>query len=226
MLGVMRRFRFPSRFLPALLLVGAIAACTSNGSADDSAEHEGATRAAPPAPEGKAVAIFAGGCFWCMEKPFERLDGVESVLSGYAGGQIRGPSYDRVSSGSTGHTEAVRVLYDPDATSYDRLLEVFWHNVDPFDRGGQFCDRGSQYRPAIFPVSTEQRRAAKRSKARIEKKLDKKVAVDIEQTDAFWVAEDYHQNFYRTHPVRYRSYRSGCGRDARLREVWGDEAGH
>lgn len=201
-----------------------VAACSPSSSwADD--EPEGSSQA-PPAPEGKEVAIFAGGCFWCMERPFEDIEGVESVLSGYAGGRERRPTYEQVGTGRTGHAEAVRILYDPDRVSYERLLEVFWHNVDPLDGGGQFCDRGSQYRSAIFPLNAEQRRAAERSKRRIEQQLGRPVATRIERTDAFWVAEDYHQDFYRTNPERYSSYRRGCGRDARLRELWGEAAGH
>ena len=181
---------------------------------------------AEPVPEGLAAAVFAGGCFWCMEGPFERLDGVGAVESGYAGGRIRSPSYEQVSSGRTEHAEAVRVLYDPEVISYEELLEVYWHNVDPLDGGGQFCDRGSQYRPAIFPRTPEQRRLAEESIARVARELGRPVAAGIEEADTFWLAEEYHQDFYRTNPRRYQSYRQGCGRDARLEELWGEEAGH
>ena len=191
----------------------------------DEPEHHG-TRAAPPPADGRAVAIFAGGCFWCMEGPFEAIDGVDAVLSGYAGGPERGPSYREVSSGSTGHAEAVHVTFDPSVVSYERLLDVFWHNVDPLDGGGQFCDRGHHYRTAIFPVDDAQRAAAQASKAQIEEQLGRRVATELEQTAEFWIAEDYHQDFYRTNPAHYTRYRTGCGRDARLREVWGEAAGH
>ncbi|MDQ3030810.1 MAG: peptide-methionine (S)-S-oxide reductase MsrA [Myxococcota bacterium] len=183
------------------------------------------TEAAPPPGEGQAVALFAGGCFWCMERPFEELDGVISVLSGYTDGELEGPSYDEVSSGRTQHAEAVRVLYDPSRVSYEQLLEVFWHNVDPTQAGGQFCDRGRQYRTGIYPVDAEQRRLAEASKARVEQLIPGAIVTEIDDAGAFWIAEDYHQDFYRTNPVRYTQYRLGCGRDARLRQIWGDLAG-
>lgn len=214
------------RTLSLLALVLVTACTTSKGAAEDRSGRTGGTQAAPAAPEGREVAIFAGGCFWCMERPFEDLDGVDSVLSGYAGGRVRAPTYDAVSAGSTGHAEAVRILFDPRRITYEQLLEVFWHNVDPVDGGGQFCDRGTQYRSAIFPVDAAQRRAAEASKRAIERRIGRAVATRIETTDAFWIAEAYHQDFYRTNPVRYRTYRQGCGRDARLREVWGASAGH
>ncbi|MBX3245879.1 MAG: peptide-methionine (S)-S-oxide reductase MsrA [Myxococcales bacterium] len=182
-------------------------------------------RADPPR-AGLAVAVFAGGCFWCMEHPFERLDGVGEVLSGYTGGRERAPTYEQVSSGRTSHLEAVRVVYDPERVSYERLLEVFWHNVDPTQDDGQFCDRGAQYRTAIFVATPEERRLAEESKRRVAARLGRRVATEIRAAGDFWVAEAYHQDFYRTNPVRYQSYRSGCGRDARLRELWGDDAGH
>jgi len=180
---------------------------------------------APDPPEGKAVAYFAGGCFWCMERPFEVLDGVETVLSGYTDGEVQHPTYDQVSRGSTGHSEAVRVLYDPDVISYEKLLETFWHNVDPTDAGGQFCDRGNQYRTGIYPVDAEQRAAAEASKAATAEALGETIVTEIADATTFWVAEDYHQNYYQTHPIRYRQYRTGCGRDRRLVELWGD-SGH
>jgi len=195
--------------------------------ADDSpvAETVDGSPRAPEPPEGKAVAYFAGGCFWCMERPFEVLDGVESVLSGYTDGDTQHPTYEEVSSGDTGHSEAVRVLYDPAVISYEKLLETFWHNVDPTDAGGQFCDRGNQYRTGIYPVNAEQRAAAEASKAAIAEQLGERIVTPITDATPFWVAEDYHQNFYQTHPMRYRQYRTGCGRDRRLVELWGG-SGH
>ncbi|MEM9070378.1 MAG: peptide-methionine (S)-S-oxide reductase MsrA [Myxococcota bacterium] len=187
---------------------------------------EGGTQAAPPPGEGQAVAIFAGGCFWCMEGPFEELEGVFSVLSGYAGGPEIGPTYDEVSAHRTGHTEAIRVLYDPAVVTYERLLEVFWHNIDPTDGGGQFCDRGDQYRTAIFPQNDAERSAAEASKSAIASQLGQPIATRLEETDHFWIAEAYHQDFHRTNPSRYTRYRVGCGRDARLQELWGSSAGH
>lgn len=185
-----------------------------------------ATEAAPPPGAGQEVAIFAGGCFWCMERPFEELDGVISVLSGYTDGDVEGPSYEDVSSGRTGHAEAVRVLFDPARVTYAQLLEVFWHNVDPTQANGQFCDRGTQYRSGIYPTSPEQRRLATESLARVRQTIPGTIATEIHDATTFWIAEDYHQDFHRTHPVRYTEYRLGCGRDAQLRRIWGDLAGH
>ena len=187
---------------------------------------DGHTDRAPAPPASEAEAVFAGGCFWCMEGPFEAIDGVISVTSGYTGGHVEGPSYEQVSSGSTGHAESVRVVYDPSRVTYEQLLEVYWHNVDPTQADGQFCDHGTQYRSAIFPRNAEERRLAEASRARAAETLGRPVVTTIEDTQPFWVAEDYHQDFYRTHPARYQSYRAGCGRDRRLHELWGDAAAH
>jgi peptide-methionine (S)-S-oxide reductase len=171
------------------------------------------------------TAIFAGGCFWCMEAPFERLPGVLSVESGYTGGTTRNPTYEEVSSGATGHAEAVRILYDPSRIAYDRLLDVFWRNVDPTDMGGQFCDRGSQYRSEIFVTTEEQRDRAIASKERLEagRRLPGPVVTAVVTAGPFWRAEEYHQHYYRKNPIRYAYYRSGCGRDRRLADLWGRE---
>ncbi len=184
-----------------------------------------ARAAAPPAGP-LARATFAGGCFWCMEPPFDKVPGVVSTTSGYAGGRVKNPTYEQVSGGSTGHTEVLQVAYDPARVSYERLVEVFWRNVDPTDRGGQFCDRGSQYRTAIFYEGEAQKRAAEESRRALEAsgRLKKAVVTEIVALDAFYPAEDYHQDFYRKSPVRYTSYRAGCGRDKRLEELWGREA--
>ena len=181
----------------------------------------------PDAPK-TAVAVFAGGCFWCMEPPFDALDGVLSTTSGYTGGRIENPSYEQVSEGGTGHREAVRVEYDPARVSYPQLLDVFWHNVDPLDGGGQFCDRGSQYASAIFVADAEQRRLAEASKQALEqsKRFAKPIATEILEAGAFYPAEDYHQDYARENPIRYRFYRNGCGRDARLKAVWGASRAH
>jgi len=182
----------------------------------------------PPVPAGAgrqlSRATFAGGCFWCMEAPFEALDGVVSVTSGYTGGSKENPTYEEVSSGRTGHAEAVQVVYDPAKISYERLLNVYWRNVDPTDRTGQFCDRGSQYRPAIFVHDETQRKLAEASKTALgkTKPFAAPVVVDIVPASAFWPAEEYHQKYHSKNPIRYRYYRTGCGRDARLRELWGD----
>ncbi|MCG6923280.1 MAG: peptide-methionine (S)-S-oxide reductase MsrA [Acidobacteria bacterium] len=179
------------------------------------------------APEGAARATFAGGCFWCMEPPFDKVDGVYSTTSGYAGGKVKNPSYRQVSAGVTGHAEAIQVVYDPERVTYEELLEVFWHNVDPLDGGGQFCDRGSQYRTAIFFEGDEQRRAAEASKQALTDsgRLPGPIVTEITPLEAFYPAEDYHQDFYKRNPVRYTSYRAGCGRDRRLKQLWG-ESGH
>jgi peptide-methionine (S)-S-oxide reductase len=179
-------------------------------------------------PPGDKVATFAGGCFWCMEQPFDRLPGVVATISGYTGGRTVNPSYEDVSSGRTGHAEAVDVVYDPRKVSYEKLLEVFWVNVDPTTKDRQFCDVGTQYTSAIFYHDEEQRRAAEASRARVEKaKTIKEPNVTrIEMAGAFYPAADYHQDFYRKNPVRYQLYRKGCGRDARLHELWGDKASH
>jgi peptide-methionine (S)-S-oxide reductase len=187
---------------------------------------------AAPAPAvakaGMARATFAGGCFWCMEPPFEKLKGVVSVTSGYTGGPEKNPTYEQVSNHATGHAEAVEIVYDPKVVTYPRLLEVFWHNVDPTTADRQFCDTGRQYRTGIFVHDAEQRRQAEESKKGIEqtKKFPGPVLTAIETAGPFYAAEDYHQDFYKKSPVRYYSYRAGCGRDKRLKDLWGDLAGH
>src|SRR5262245_55652184 len=183
------------------------------------------TQDRPAAPPKTARAVFAGGCFWCMAAPFDKLPGVRSTTSGFSGGQTKNPTYEQVSAGVTGHAEAVQVLYDPQRVTYAQLLEVFWHNVDPLDRGGQFCDRGTQYRSAIFYGNEEERMEAEASKARVEQRLGKPVVTQIVPAGAFYPAEEYHQDFYQRNPVRYNQYRTGCGRDRRLKELWGSEAG-
>lgn len=185
-----------------------------------------ATLAAAPQPAATARATFAGGCFWCMVEPFETLPGVLSVTSGYTGGSKLNPTYQEVSSGSTGHAESIQVVYDPSKIQYGRLLEVFWHNVDPFQADGQFCDHGRQYRTAIFFHDDTQRRAAEDSKKRVEAELHAKSVTEITPASVFYRAEEYHQDFYKKDPVQYQRYRNGCGRDRRLRELWGAAAGH
>ena len=172
---------------------------------------------------GLARATFAGGCFWCMEPPFEKIPGVQSVTSGYAGGRVKNPSYEQVSSGGTGHAEAVQVAYDPSRVSYEQLVEVFWRNVDPTDAGGQFCDRGNQYRTAIFYEGDSQKLAAQESKRALDASavLGKPVVTEVVALEAFYPAEGYHQDFYKKDPGRYHSYRAGCGRDRRLEQLWG-----
>ncbi|UHQ57087.1 peptide-methionine (S)-S-oxide reductase MsrA [Microbulbifer sp. YPW16] len=156
-----------------------------------------------------------------MEPPYDKLEGVLETTSGYSGGEVENPTYDQVSSGGTGHAEVVQVKYDASKVSYPQLLQVFWRNVDPFDAGGQFCDRGSQYRSAIFYANEREKRQAEESKKVLEEKLGKKIVTEIVPAATFYPAEQYHQNYYQRNPVRYKFYRYRCGRDQRLEEVWG-----
>jgi peptide-methionine (S)-S-oxide reductase len=160
-----------------------------------------------------------------MEPPFEKLAGVSSVVSGYIGGGVRNPTYEQVSAGRTGHTEAVEITYDPSKVSYAQLLDIFWHNIDPLTANAQFCDQGSQYRSEVFPANAEERAAAEASKVAIEAKLKRRVVTEITDASTFYPAEEYHQDYYKKNPIRYKYYRSACGRDARLKELWGDAAG-
>jgi peptide-methionine (S)-S-oxide reductase len=173
-----------------------------------------------------AAAVFAGGCFWCTEADFDKIPGVVSTTSGYAGGRIANPSYEQVSAGGTGHIESVRVVYDPARVSYQTLVARFFRTVDPLDGGGQFCDHGSQYRTAIFVANPAERRIAEATKVRAAALLKKPVATLILTAGPFYAAETYHQDYYRKNPVPYRYYRYRCGRDARLTAVWGKSAGH
>jgi peptide-methionine (S)-S-oxide reductase len=174
-----------------------------------------------------AKATFAGGCFWCMEAPFDKIDGVISTTSGYIGGSKKNPTYQEVSAGSTGHTEAVQVVYDPKKVTYDKLLYTFWRNIDPSVKNQQFCDVGTQYRPGVFYHDDAQKAAAEKSKSELAKSKPFKaeIVAEITKADEFYPAEEYHQDYYVKNPVRYNFYRSGCGRDARLKELWGAEAG-
>ncbi|MEO8218183.1 MAG: peptide-methionine (S)-S-oxide reductase MsrA [Acidobacteriota bacterium] len=177
-------------------------------------------------PAGLEKATFAGGCFWCMEHPFDELPGVVSVRSGYTGGTKDRPTYEEVSSGTTGHAESVQILFDPRKIGYAKLLEVYWHNVDPTVENQQFCDHGHQYRSAIFFESEKQHALAEASKKAVQQQLGKTVYTEVVPALTFWPAEEYHQHYYKKNPIRYKFYRSGCGRDARLHEIWGDQAGH
>lgn len=173
-------------------------------------------------PTTPAVATFAGGCFWCMEAPFDFVKGVKSTTSGYAGGTGKNPSYDDYAK--TGHTEAVQIEFDPAKVTYEHLLQVYWHNIDPTSGDGQFCDRGRQYRPEIFYHGAAQKAAAEASKKQVEKKFGA-VPVNITPAGTFYPAEEYHQDYYMKDPDGYHKYRAGCGRDRRLKQLWGDEAG-
>jgi peptide-methionine (S)-S-oxide reductase len=185
------------------------------------------TKLAEPPPAGLSVATFAAGCFWCVEPPYDKTEGVVSTTSGYTGGKVAGATYRQVGSGNTGHTEAVRVVYDPKKVSYDKLLDIYWKNVDPLDASGQFCDRGDEYRPAIFFHDEEQKRLAEASKAALAAsgRFKQPIVVAIEPAREFWVAEDYHQDYYLKNPTKYAYYRWGCGRDARLEQLWGKKEG-
>lgn len=175
------------------------------------------------AAEKSAKATFAGGCFWCMEPPFDKLDGVVSTTSGYIGGTKANPTYREVSDGLTGHAEAVEIVYDPAKISYEKLLDVFWHNIDPTVKDRQFCDTGSQYRSAIFYHDEQQKKAAQTAKAELMKSRPFKgeIVTEITAASTFYPAEDYHQDYYVKNPVKYKFYRFNCGRDSRLKELWG-----
>ncbi len=173
------------------------------------------------------VATFAGGCFWCMEAPFDKLPGVISVTVGYTGGHVKNPTYEQVSAGGTGHAESAQIVYDQGKISYDKLLDVFWHNIDPTVKDRQFCDIGSQYRSAIFYHNEEQKVLAQKSKEALEKTKPFKgpIVTEITPASEFYPAEEYHQHYYKKNPIRYKYYRYGCGRDQRLEQLWGKAAG-
>jgi peptide-methionine (S)-S-oxide reductase len=174
-------------------------------------------------PAQTAIAAFAGGCFWCLQPPFEKLDGVVSTTVGYTGGHTKNPTYNEVSDGGTGHAESVQIVYDPTKISYEKLLDVFWHNVDPLTSNAQFCDHGDQYRTAIFYHDETQRRLAEASKRQIEesKRFAQPIVTQIVAATEFYPAEEYHQKYHDKNPVRYTYYRWNCGRDRRLKELWG-----
>ena len=173
-------------------------------------------------------ATFAGGCFWCMEHPFDEIPGVVSVITGYTGGHKKNPTYEEVSAGGTGHAESVQIIYDPARVTYEKLMNVFWHNIDPTAKDRQFCDSGHQYRSAIFYHNEEQQRMALQSKELLEKNKTFKepIVTEIVPATEFYPAEDYHQHYYKKNPIRYKYYRFRCGRDQRLKELWGNAAGH
>lgn len=207
-------------FAATTAVVLALAALRPAGAQPRAAAASGGGASAP----GEQVAVFAAGCFWCAEADFEKVPGVVDVESGYTGGRLADPTYEQVSAGGTGHYEAVRVRFDPRRVSYARLLDVFWRNVDPVDGGGQFCDRGESYRAAIFPMDPTQRDAADASRDALARagRLPGPIAVRLVAASAFYPAEAYHQDYATRNPIRYKFYRSRCGRDARLRAVWGE----
>ena len=169
------------------------------------------------------TAVFAGGCFWCVESDFDKVPGVVSTVSGYAGGTTENPTYPQVTAGGTGHYEAVEITYDSAKVSYGALLTAFWHSVDPTDDGGQFCDRGHSYKTAVF-VNEEQRQTAEDSRQAAQRMLDQPIVTPILAAAPFYAAEDYHQDYYERNPVRYRFYRFSCGRDRRVKDIWGERA--
>ena len=200
-----------------LLKLAAIAVLASMAASDLHAEEELKGGAATE------VAIFAGGCFWCMEPPFDELDGVLSTVSGYIGGTAEDATYKRVAAGATGHYEAVRIEFDPSKVDYGQLLKVFWRNIDPFDGNGQFCDKGPQYRAAIFTLTDRQRELAEASRTKLadEKREEGRFQTEVLPAMTFYPAEDYHQDYYIKNALRYKFYRWNCGRDQRLERVWG-----
>jgi peptide-methionine (S)-S-oxide reductase len=207
--------------LAGLLLLGASAKVAASPAPAKGALSRGAAAAKPER------AVFAMGCFWCAEATFEGKPGVLSVVSGYSGGDEKNPTYEEVSAGRTHHRESIEVTFDPAKISYPRLLAIFWHNVDPTQSDGQFCDHGAQYRAALFPMSETQRSEAEASKERwiASRRFRQPIVTDILPFKSFWPAEEYHQDYYRKNPVNYHSYRLGCGRDKRLRDLWGAETG-
>ncbi len=203
-----------ARWLAPLALIAGIATAAAQ------------TAPAPKAESAVAVATFAGGCFWCVEEAFEKVPGVIGAVSGYIGGTVDKPTYEQVSSGSTGHYEAVQVTYDPGKVSYAQLVDWFWHNIDPFDARGQFCDKGSPYYSGIFVHDEAQKKIAEESKQALETsgRFKEKIATKILPAGPFWVAEDYHQDYYKKNPNRYQYYKTACGRAARLEQIWGPPA--
>lgn len=170
------------------------------------------------------TALFAGGCFWSVESNFDKVEGVTATTSGFAGGHVENPSYEDVVYTDTGHYEVVEIEYDPEIVSYDQLLTVYWHSTDPTDADGQFCDQGSSYRPAIFALTPEQKQTAEASKTAIAQQSGYTIVTEIKDAAPFYAADDYHQDFHITNPVRYNAYRIGCGRDRVIEQLWGDQA--
>jgi peptide-methionine (S)-S-oxide reductase len=169
----------------------------------------------------RAVATFAGGCFWCVESDFDKLKGVISTTSGYTGGKLANPTYKQVSAGGTGHAEAVEIVYDPNVVSYSQLLRHFWRTIDPTVKDRQFCDVGNQYRSAIFVHNAKQRKLAEATKKQVAAQLGTRVYTEIAKAGPFYAAEDYHQNYYKKQPLKYKFYRWNCGRDQRVEKIWG-----
>jgi peptide-methionine (S)-S-oxide reductase len=218
----------PTRRLAGLAAAVLLAACLGEARAAAPDRTDGGPDGVPVAARQRLdTAVFAGGCFWCMEPPFDALPGVVSTTSGYSGGRVVDPTYEQVSGGATGHTEVVRVIFDPARVGYARLLDVFWRNVDPLTPNAQFCDQGSQYRSAIFHRGEDQRRQADSSRQALERsgRFRRPVVTEVVPAAPFYPAEAYHQDYYTKNPIRYKFYRGRCGRDARLAELWGERRG-
>lgn len=181
--------------------------------------------AAPVAAQERAVAVFAGGCFWCTEADFDKVPGVQATVSGYIAGKASTATYALVSAGGTGHAEAVEVTYDPKKVSYQQLLDFYWRSIDPTVKDAQFCDHGDQYRSAIFVRNAEERQLAEASKKKVEAQLKKPIYTQIADATPFYAAEEYHQDFYKKNPTKYKFYRWNCGRDQRLEQIWGPKKG-
>ena len=207
--------------LITIVLLFLLTGCSGPGG--ERGKEEAAPMKTEPAELEKAT--FAGGCFWCMEPPFEQLDGVKEVIAGYTGGQKENPTYEEVSCGSTGHAEAIQITFDPTRISYGELLDVFWKQIDPTDDGGSFVDRGSQYRSAIFYHDDEQKRLAEQSKRQLEQsgKYEEPIVTEIVPYTRFWKAEEYHQDYHKKSAPQYKAYRSGSGRDQYIKRVWAEE---
>jgi peptide-methionine (S)-S-oxide reductase len=208
-----------NRLLPLRTLLGLLGLLASTA-------WVGSASAQQKPPPGLDTATLAGGCFWCMEPPYDELPGVVSTTSGYIGGHKKNPTYEEVSGGNTGHTEAVQIVFDPKKVSYEKLLEVFWRNIDPTTSNAQFCDHGSQYRSGIFFHNEEQRRLAVASRDQVErtKRFREPIVTEITAATTFYPAEGYHQDYYKKNPLRYKFYRANCGRDSRLEQLWGKPA--
>ena len=217
-----RHLRFGG-LVAALLLMASCGATQGDGNGRGADAGAGARANAGNTPSSDdARAIFAGGCFWCVEEAFDAVDGVTATTSGYVGGTVADPSYQQVTAGGTGHAEAVEVRFDPARVSFEELLDVFWRNIDPTDAGGQFCDRGDSYRSELYFVNAEQERLARASKAALQAdpQAPSPIVTEITRATRFWRAEGYHQDYHQKNPVRYRFYKTSCGRSARLDEVW------
>ncbi|TWU58153.1 peptide-methionine (S)-S-oxide reductase MsrA [Rubripirellula reticaptiva] len=208
----------------AVAIVLTIGCFVASASDDEAANNKATPDTTVSKTASEVTATFAGGCFWCMEPPFDKMPGVISTTSGYTGGRTPNPTYEAVKTGRTGHIESMQVTYDPAKVTYQALLTLYWHNVDPITANGQFCDKGGQYRTAIFYENDEQKELAEQSKLSIAKQLNIRVRTEIIKATKFYPAEDYHQDYYIKNPTKYKFYRWTCGRDARLDEIWGDKA--